>query len=161
MSEAAKMPWVTGRPTRAQVEKMMAAFPSINRGDIIQHADIEKAMGEERKSARYRTILSKWRRRVLEERGIFLASELGVGLRAQEPAAQLRTGAGFMKQAARRVTRGLAVTVAVPDAELTPELRAARTKILERTRALASLARDESRFAQAILAPESRSLMPR
>lgn len=121
----------TGLPTGPQVRKLEEAYPDLNalRGTFITHEAVERIIGEQRESTRYKTVTSAWRRKILNSLGIVLDGQgeaQGVGFRVLTHGEQLHKGVGWRRQAARRIRRSRDVVIWSDEDKLTPEQRRIR-----------------------------------
>ncbi len=66
--------YFNGLPTGPAVKKLEEKWPDVEslRGTMLSHADLEALIGEKRTASRYRTVMSAWRRKLLNESGIVL-----------------------------------------------------------------------------------------
>lgn len=69
-----------GIPTEPDVKRLEKRFGAPAPG-VIEHAEIEETIGQQRDSSRYRTVVAAWRRRLLREENIASAADPGVGIR--------------------------------------------------------------------------------
>lgn len=63
-----------GLPTGPDVKKLVAAFPDIKPGDVIEYDDVEDVLGFKRKEreSRWRTVTDAWRRFLKREHNFLL-----------------------------------------------------------------------------------------
>jgi hypothetical protein len=150
---------INGRPTRTQVDKLFARLKDTKDGEIIRHAEVETLIGEGRKSDRYRTVISATRRKLMNELGVAILPERGVGFIRSTGIQQVNhrsTGIGRdFKRAARKVREVAAVT----DDRLDETGRKMRNFVVERATCLVELAKTSRKeIALTLNKPE---LLPR
>jgi hypothetical protein len=97
------------RPTESGVRKLDEAFPHLTEGQVIPWADIEAALHEPRDSARFNTIVSVWRKRLLEEQNIHLASQHRVGLVVAEPRRRILDASRYTNKARNALSKSLTI----------------------------------------------------
>jgi hypothetical protein len=118
-----KPPYATG----PEVRKLIEAFPNIQRGQLITHDEIEKVIRHKRDSNRYKTVTSRWRKEVENERGIVIdgrGEAQGVGFRALLDGEQVKFGVNQRKASQRRIRRWHGAVSRVDEAKLSDsELR--------------------------------------
>ena len=129
-------------------EAIYELFAPKNRGELVSHAEIEKASGLKRSDpkGRYHKIMEdvkKWHRAT---RGITLHSEVGVGYSLGTPDQQLNEMTRRTRRARRQVTRGIKDVESLPDDHATDHQRKLRdVKVAEGER-LARETRDSTRL---------------
>jgi len=126
--------------TDVDVQLLCDVFPDLlPDGREITHAQVEAALHANRRTARYRTVVAKWRRRVMRERCVFLdgISAQGRGFVALTPDEMVRYGNRNVRHAGRKIRKALAVASTPDDRSLSEETRkyralltVAMTKIL-------------------------------
>lgn len=73
-SEAMKLiPFKRGIPTKLDVEKLIKRFGVPIVGSVIEYADIEKELGTHRRSHRFGSVVTAWRKRLDRENNLVLA----------------------------------------------------------------------------------------
>jgi hypothetical protein len=137
----------------------------VTRGEIVEHATIERVTGEKRDNpkSRYRSAVSRWRKRILTENGIWLQAVPRVGYKAVTASDQLRVPVQMMKRANRMVARGLLACEVIPDAQLDDADQARKGVILSRGIASLSASRDATAAiaARLLTAPDAAVKMTR
>jgi len=86
-------------PTKVDTDRLMSLASKFNENDLIPYDDIEQAIGFEKKSNRFRSVVTSWKKRLMREKNIFLVCEPNIGYRLAPP--DLR-----VEEAAQRVTYG-------------------------------------------------------
>ena len=100
-----------GVPVAPDVNRIREKFPdsSLNAGFIIYHGDIEALIGEDPKSARYRTVMSRWRRDVEASAGKVILAVRGVGFQVADDHAKYEESVSRGKTAIHHAKRALIV----------------------------------------------------
>lgn len=137
---------VNGRPVDPSVRTLMEKFGSVSRGQTIEHADIEKAVGENSKSPRYRTVTNAWRKRIHDTTGVFVEAVPGVGFRGCDASGQLANGGKAVKSAARKLATGVALAQTTPEKDLAPHEKNKREHMLTQGASLAQALKSASGF---------------
>jgi len=109
-------------PTAPDVDRLAAW--DYTEGRVIQHAEIEEAIGAPRGTGRYQTVVDAWKRRMLRDRNIDLRSVPGEGYRVLPPGDRVTHGADLRHQAVRRARFGQRVLRGTDTARLTASERA-------------------------------------
>ena len=63
--------WDEGRPTKPDVDALMAAYSDLATGDRIEYEQIADVVGSLPTTSRFRTVTNAWRKR-MQERGVIL-----------------------------------------------------------------------------------------
>lgn len=94
-------------------------------GREITHEQLETVLTMNRAQSRYRTVLVKWRRQLLTERGIWLDGQLahGRGFVVLTPDEMVRFGNRGVRAAGRKFRKALAVVSAPKDEQLSEDTR--------------------------------------
>lgn len=112
--------------TDADVNLLWTVFPDLlPDGREVTHEQIEAVLKEPRVSARYRRVVTKWRRRLFTERRVYLDGQtaLGRGFVALTPDEMVRFANRRVREAGRRIRKAIAVAAAPNDAELSEDVR--------------------------------------
>jgi len=118
-----------GLPIGPQVDQVLRVLGALARdGSVIPHEVFEKALDLDRGEARYRTIMTGVRRRLLREQNVYLEgrSAGGRGFRVLTAAQMIEHGLLRVSRARRQVGRSRILIGAAPDQELTSIERAVR-----------------------------------
>jgi hypothetical protein len=110
----------------ADVQQLLRIFPDIlPDGRLITHEQIEAALSMSRLSAKYRSVVTKWRRVLQYERCIYLdgLSSKGRGFVSLTPDEMIRFGNRGVRAAGRKLRRALQVVSLPDDAALSEETR--------------------------------------
>ncbi len=101
-------------------------------GREITHEQIEAVLTMNRAMSRYHTVVNKWRKQLLQERGIWLDGLLaqGRGFVVLTPDEMVRFGNRGVRAAGRKFRRALAVVSAPKDDQLSEDTRRYR-RLLE------------------------------
>lgn len=97
---------IHGVPTGPDVKKIMDAFPDIQVGQIITHAEIEAVTGLMRKTSRYSTVTKAWKDELLDKKDIEMKAEYGQGFKRLNPQERIESNIDVMHQGIRKVKRG-------------------------------------------------------
>ena len=68
--------WDEGRPTKPDVDALVAAYPDLAIGDLINYEHVAEVIGAQPKTSRFRTVTNTWRKR-MQERGIVIECRTG------------------------------------------------------------------------------------
>jgi hypothetical protein len=142
--------------TEVDVRHLMGVFSDLlPDGRLVGHGQIEAAITVSRTDARYRTVVRKWRKELLDERGVFLdgLSANGQGFVALTPDEMVRHGNRGVRMAGRKLTRALMVMSVPADVALSEEMRRYRGRL---SVAVESIARQN----KAALREVTRALAP-
>jgi len=129
----ANMQIVRNPRTEVDVQRLCEVFPDLlPDGRQIRHEQLEALLSANRASARYRTVVQKWRKRVFEDRRVYLdgRAALGAGFIALTPDEMVNFGIKGVREVGRKLKKALAVMSAPDDAEL-DEANRRRRGILE------------------------------
>lgn len=96
-----------GIPTDVDVRKLVDEFGKPAVGSEITHEQIEQVLRIERASNRYKTVVSAWRKRLIDSHGIVMGAVAGVGYRSLNEAEQMDAGFLSIKHGARKQLRGI------------------------------------------------------
>lgn len=121
--------------TAADVQLLWDVFPDLlPDGREITHAQIEAVLKMRHQSSRYRSVVTKWRRQLFRERGVYLDGQVaqGRGFIALAPDEMVRFGNRRVREAGRKFRKGLAVLAAPRDEDLSLDMRRYR-QLLEAT----------------------------
>jgi hypothetical protein len=124
--------FVNGRPTKPDVDRLMAAFGQRKRdGSVLKHEEVESVIHEERRSSRYRTVVGAWRKRMVEESGVLIDGRKtrGEGYRFLTAGEMVVYGISEVSQATRKIGRGARAVGLAPDEELTAAERMKRDHV--------------------------------
>jgi hypothetical protein len=139
------------------VEAAFQAAEGLTRGDVLTHERIEQAFGIRRYTSWWTRGIQLLRRRMQDERGIWLASDTTVGYRLAPHRVQIAEGPRRTKRAARQIERGLRSVRALPDGELSHADQKAKFGVEERLAAIARDTRQDLRLQQFLLRPKPTS----
>lgn len=112
--------------TNVDVDLLWKVFPDLlPDGREVTHEQIEAVLHESRLSARYRRVVAKWRRQLLNEKGVCLDGQMahGRGFVALTPDEMVRFGNRQVRQAGRKIRKGLQVASAPDDAALSADVK--------------------------------------
>jgi hypothetical protein len=124
---------VTRIPTRVGVEKLEKVFGIPEEGQVITWDEIESAMGQEKRSNRFNTVLSVWRRQLLEENNVLLSAiGEGRGLIAADPQRRVEVAGKYVERSRKALSRGLFVAYNTDATRLNAGYQAKRNSIIGR-----------------------------
>lgn len=110
----------------ADAQLLLRAFPDLLMdGRLIMHDQIETVLRMSRSDARYRTVVTKWRRVVKAERGVYLdgLTAGGEGFVALRPDDMARHTDRRVREAGRKVKRAIEVAMLPKDSDLSEGMR--------------------------------------
>jgi hypothetical protein len=98
-------------------------------GREITHEQLEAVLMMKRVQSRYRTVVGKWRKQLLDERGLWLDGQLahGRGFVVLTPDEMVRYGNRNVRAAGRKIRKSLAVVSAPRDEALSADTRRYRS----------------------------------
>jgi hypothetical protein len=70
-----------GVPVGPDVDRLDVEYQELTHEQVLTHEELSGAIGYSIKSSRYRTVVTAWRKRLFDERGIELQAVRGLGLR--------------------------------------------------------------------------------
>jgi len=111
----------SGIPTEPDVKKLLTTFTNLKAGVVITHTDIENTINVKPGTARYRTIVTAWRRRLLNEQNIDMEAVPSVGLRVLEPFERTTVSVRDFRRGVRRIGKSMSRIKRVPVEQLTPQ----------------------------------------
>jgi hypothetical protein len=103
-----------GVPTKIDIDRLQKSFGIPRHGDLLRHDDISKVIDVDKKSARYRTVVNQWRRILLNEHGIELASETGVGYKVLSDPERVDHGGKRFGRSVRATVRSAKMAAMIP-----------------------------------------------
>lgn len=112
--------------TDIDVQQLASVFPDlIPDGREITHEQIEAVLSESRKSARYKRVVTRWRRGLLQERGLYLDGQVaqGRGFVVLTPDEMVRFGNRKVRSAGKMFRKALAVAATPNDNALSDDVR--------------------------------------
>jgi hypothetical protein len=112
--------------TDVDVQLLCDVFPDLlPDGRLITHEQIEAALREHRITSRYKRVVEKWRRRLLDERSVFLDGMVanGRGFVALTPDDMVRFGNRNVRSIGRKLRKTLKVMLTPDDAALSEDTR--------------------------------------
>jgi hypothetical protein len=116
---------VTGppHPTSPDVDRLVATL-DYTEGHLLSHAEIAEAIGTDKGSGRYQTVVDSWKRRMLRDRNIDLRCIRGEGYRVLLPGERVTHGADLRHSGVKRLRFGQRVLRGVDTKRLTEAERA-------------------------------------
>lgn len=137
-----------GRSTAPDVTKLIESVGTPTRGSVVTYEQIEAILGMDRRSSRFRTVVSSWRRRVLRETGVNATCEMNVGFRFQDAASQAMVVGHGLRKGMRTIFRAAVVSDHVKPELLSDHDRSRRDQALTAAKqAVESLRSDNKRLA--------------
>ena len=117
-NEEVRVGVIQHRPTEGGVKRLDEAFPHLPEGKVIPWDEIEAALNEPRDSARFNTIVSVWRKRLLEEQNIHLAAQYRVGLVVAEPRRRILDASRYKNKARNAMSKCLTIANGTDESRL-------------------------------------------
>lgn len=146
---------IVKRSTDPVVRILLDKFGALERGATIAHAELESLIGSARNTNRYRTVVGSFKRAMLREKGILCKARVGEGYELLVGDLQIKAAGGLVRQAARRLYRGLDVATRTPEHLLGADQRRAREYMLTSGSLLLQHVRDGARKMEMAL-PEAK-----
>jgi len=111
-----------GIPTGVDVERLQEFFQTAE-DSIITHEEIETALGISRNTCRYRTIVAKWKKQLLDVSNVLLVAQVGVGYKVANPNDRITTATTQHEQGIRRFVRAAEIASKTDVTRLTEEAK--------------------------------------
>ncbi len=124
MTTQAQKPMDPPYSTAPEVDNL-AELLDYTEGRIITHAEIAAHIGAEYDTQRYWTVVTAWKRRMLNDHNIVVANIPKTGYQVLQPGQRVTAGANLRHQAVRRARLGQRIIRGTDIARLTAEQRAA------------------------------------
>lgn len=70
-----------GRPTGPDVDKLLKAFEDVKPGEVVRHEEIARVLDAKVGSTRYKTVQTRWRAALFDDRNQATVAEPGIGIR--------------------------------------------------------------------------------
>lgn len=112
-----------GIPTEPDVATLMEAFKVPSVGTVIQHGAIETLIKQDRKTCRYKSVTTAWRRKLYKDHNVIMGSIPSVGFKSLEPDERADFIGAKYKTGIRHVKRSQSVAIRTDLAGMTPESR--------------------------------------
>lgn len=110
------------RDISVELKALCDATENRERGSLIEHQEIETLTGFTREHSHWGQLIKKWKKHMLQQKGIKPLSVAGVGYRFPLQDEQLtKQPDSLMKQAIRKVNDAAACIGSISDADLTPD----------------------------------------
>ena len=142
--------------TDVDVKLLRDVFPDlVPDGREITHEQIEAVLRVSKISARYRRVVAKWRRQLLQERSVYLdgLQANGRGFVVLTPDEMVRFANRRVREAGRKVRKNIHIAALPNDAALSDDVRRWRALLLV---AVEKISREHSRALREV----SKSLAP-
>lgn len=132
-----------GIPTEIDVRSIREAFPDekLTSGMKISHGEIEPLINCDRKSYRYKTVTSRWRKLVENATNKVVAADPGVGFVVLSEIGKVGLSGTKLRSAGRIARRSYVLAARVDCKELTDEQRRELDFITKKTSAMLTAAR--------------------
>lgn len=117
---------VTGIPTGPDVDRLMQAFGVPQEGTVITWLEVEAAIGSNRDSSRFQTVLQAWRWRLEKENKVWLKTLKGVGVEVADPGKRLHQGGTWVRSGFRSLRRASGLAANTDRTRLTETQRQVR-----------------------------------
>lgn len=101
-----------GIPTKVDVDKLIEEFKNYKEGDLIPYESIEETISEKRKSFRWASVVTAWRKRLYRENNMLLIAEANKGFLIANPEERITHCAGMVNQGKRKIFRGASIASA-------------------------------------------------
>lgn len=124
MTDQAQQPMDPPFATAPDVD-ILAELLDYTEGRIITHAEIAALIGAQYDTQRYWTVVTAWKRRMLNDHNIVVANIPKTGYQVLKPGQRVTAGANLRHQAVRRARLGQRIIRGTDTARLTAEQRAA------------------------------------
>lgn len=124
-------PFFGGVPTDTEVQKLVEAYRDAAIDTVLPHEELEKLAGAKRRTSRYRTIITAWRKRMLNEHNVDIGSVWNTGYKVLDPAGRVSAALGNFARGTKQIGVARNRIVRTPIDKLPePEQRAAEHKTL-------------------------------
>lgn len=135
----------TGIPTAPDVDRLEKALGIPDPGDVITYDQICSAINEKRESSRYGSVVSAWRKRLLNEHDLLLLPVPKVGLKAASASEMVHFTANRYKGHLRGISRCGNIAIKADTTKLTTEERKVQEHLTRASAALRLAAATEAK----------------
>jgi hypothetical protein len=108
----------SGVPTKPDVDKLLAKWPDINPGLVIEYSDIEKTIACNRKSHRYATVVTKWRKALYRDRNLVLEPLKGEAFEVLAPNGRIDYAHEQFKSGLRKTSKAAHIVSTTDQSQL-------------------------------------------
>ena len=147
-----------GIPVAPDVKRLMEAFGVPAESTKIPYDAVERLLGKDRKSHRFKTVTTAWRAELLRDHNVEIGVEASVGFVALTPSQRVKHGSGRVERGLRGVIRGGQRLQVIDHTRLTDEERDLR---LHRIRLAGHIQLAAATDARRVSKPESIPAMSR
>jgi hypothetical protein len=95
-----------GNTTDPEVKLLMEKYTEIKPGDVLSHADLALIAGAVPRTARYYTVVNRFRKRMFDDKNFLLSAQRSIGYVVQSADEQVDTGTGKARQGLRFIKVG-------------------------------------------------------
>ncbi len=117
MATAAKV-FFGGVPTEPDVKKLIGAYGSPAEGTVLPYDELSEVLQLSRRSSRFRTVITAWRKQLLKEYNLDSKARVGEGIVILTPEQRVEESGKNLLSSARQVRRGFVRASTVPTARL-------------------------------------------
>lgn len=135
------------------IDRAFKAMAKMGRGDMLHHERIEECFGIPRNTAWWSRGIEKLRKKMLDERGVWLASEPLVGYRLAPHEEHIAEGPRRTRRAMRQNHKALVTLSALPDDELSFQNQRRKEGLVRELEALEHTTRQKLRLQQFLMRP--------
>ena len=122
---------VTRIPTRVGINALEEAFPSLEPGNTISWQALEEAIGEEKESCRFQSVLKAWRKKLLHTDNILMcAVGNNGGLVVAEPRRRIEEASSRVERGRRQVEKAVYIAANTDASQLSAGDADRRDRIL-------------------------------
>ena len=137
--------WFAGVPTEPDVRRLLDRYGVPDVGSRVNYEDVAAVLGVAIKSARFREVTRRWRKRLAKENNIIVGCDPGVAFFVLTEPERLDTGCGKFSSGVRIMRRGVDLVRGCDDAKLDTQERQRKFHIETTGAKLLFLEREEAR----------------
>jgi hypothetical protein len=120
-----------GVPTEPDVKRMIDKFGVPKEGTLIRYEQIEKVIGIEKATHRFRTVIHAWRKRMHADHNVVFIAVENQGLKAADPSERVTAASGKVRMGFRCIRRGSVIARTTDVVRLDATERRACEKLAE------------------------------
>jgi hypothetical protein len=112
-----------GVPTIMDVENLIKQFGIPKTGTTISYDDLEACLGLERKSWRFKTVITAWRKRLIRAHNLVSEGVMNVGIEFLDDSRRVNHASRKYKGGLKKIERASCIAATTNQDQLTPEER--------------------------------------
>lgn len=131
----------TGRPTGADVDSIIKAFPieSLKADTMLAYGDIASVIKENAKSSRFRTVCMSWRKRLYRDHNVRVGAVPSLGFKVLNNSDRIHESSKGVSCSVRKIKKMGKLAVTTPEEGLTEEDRRTRNYVIIASGSIATM----------------------